>query len=182
MGLGGRQLALRPAARTPVAAPPGITRRLAELGKYFPRPRPLTLARQGRGRALSGSVRNREGDEPEPERLSLVERKCPSLPRRSRTRELPGEWPLRAGQSVPRTTEPNAAATPARSAGWIRDPQLPSARPRAGRQGRSVLPSARWRDARGTSLAVTLTVGHLYDVTQLIQLVEAIRPICGRSR
>jgi hypothetical protein len=52
----------------------------------------------------------------------------------------------------------------------------------AARISLSVLPSARWRDARGTSLAVTLTVGHLYDVTQLIQLVQAIRPICGRSR
>jgi hypothetical protein len=28
--------------------------------------------------------------------------------------------------------------------------------------------------------SVTVTVSHLYDVTQLIQLVEAIRPICGR--
>src|SRR5690349_14664204 len=67
-------------ARTPVAAPPGTARRPAELGQYLRRPRPLPLARPGHGSALSRMVRNREDDEPGPERLSLVERKCPGLP------------------------------------------------------------------------------------------------------
>jgi transposase len=35
-------------------------------------------------------------------------------------------------------------------------------------------------DACGIPLAVTLTGGHRHDVTQLIPLVEAIPPICGR--
>ena len=59
------------------------------------------LARPGRGSALSGSVRNREDDEPGPERLSLVERRCHSLPPCSRRRELPGEWRPCLGSAKP---------------------------------------------------------------------------------